>query len=322
MCDESAPVLLRHFRGHHGPITCIAYNPYADKLASSSTDKSVNLWNTNDRIRCFKFSGHSDAVNCVAWSRSGNLMATGSSDNTIKVWVPTIRGSSCNLIALSKVRSIEFHPKDKKLVSASDDKAIKVWSVETKRFLSSFLGHTNRVKCARYSPSGKTIASASEDRTLRLFDVVSGDCAHTYNEYHNGHPNDVAWHPDGALVACALSNNCIKIYDRRMNKLIQMYNVHAGAVNSIAFHPSGSLMITGSDDGTTKVLDLLEGRPVFTLVGHDDAVTSVAFSGDGSNFATAGKDKQVRRKTEKSIRLDFFLNRKHLNLYCRLCYGN
>lgn len=105
--------------------------------------------------------------------------------------------------------------------------------------------------------------------------------------------NDVQWHPDGSLIAIALSNNQIKIFDRRACKLIQLYNVHLNAVNSIAFHPSGNLMITGSDDGSTKVLDLLEGRPIYTLVGHDDAVTAVAFSNDGNDFATASKDKQV-----------------------------
>lgn len=94
----------------------------------------------------------------------------------LKVWVPTIRGSSCNLIALSNVRSVEFHPKDKKLVTATDDKAIKLWSIETKRFLQSFLGHTNRVNCARYSPSGKTVASCSDDRTLKLFDGMLPLC--------------------------------------------------------------------------------------------------------------------------------------------------
>lgn len=105
--------------------------------------------------------------------------------------------------------------------------------------------------------------------------------------------NDVAWHPDGSLIAIGLSNSQIKIFDRRAAKLIQLYNVHLEAVNSIAFHPSGNIMITGSDDGSTKVLDLLEGRPIYTLVGHDDAVTAVAFSSDGNDFATASKDKQV-----------------------------
>lgn len=83
--EDPAPILLRHFRGHHGPITCVAYNHHSNKLASSSTDKSVNLWNTDDRIRCYKFTGHSDAVNGVAWSHNGQFMATASKDRTIKV---------------------------------------------------------------------------------------------------------------------------------------------------------------------------------------------------------------------------------------------
>ncbi|XP_031620731.1 POC1 centriolar protein homolog [Contarinia nasturtii] len=293
--EDPAPILLRHFRGHHGPITCLAYNSnqHSNKLASSSTDKSVNLWNTEDRIRCFKFSGHSDIVNGVAWSHNGQLMATASKDRTIKVWVPTVRGSSCTFPALSAVRSVEFHPKDRKLVTATDDKAVKLWSIDTKRFAQSFLGHTNRVNCARYSPSGKTVASCSDDRTLKLFDVNSGECVQTFTERGNVHGNDVAWHPNGGLIAIALSNSQIKIFDIKARKLIQLYSVHLDGVNSIAFHPSGNLMITASEDGSTKVLDLLEGRPIYTLVGHDDAVTAVTFSGDGSNFATASKDKQI-----------------------------
>lgn len=101
--------------------------------------------------------------------------------------MPTIRGTSCTFSALSGVRSVEFHPKDRKLVTANDDKAVKLWSIDTKRFLQSFLGHTNRVNCARYSPSGKTVASCSEDRTLKLFDVNSGDCVQTFAERGNVH---------------------------------------------------------------------------------------------------------------------------------------
>lgn len=115
--DENAPMLLRHYRGHHGPITCVSYNPVSDKLASSSTDKTVNLWNLNDKLRCYKFTGHSDAVNSVAWSHNGELMATAGKDKMIKVWVPTVRGSSNNLMALCNVRSVEFHPKGRRVSS-------------------------------------------------------------------------------------------------------------------------------------------------------------------------------------------------------------
>lgn len=178
-------------------------------------------------------------------------------------------------------------------MTGCEDKSVKLWSVEHKKFLSSFLSHTNRVRSARFSPSGKMIASCSDDRTVKIFDTVSGDAVHTYVEHKHGYGTNVAWHPGGALVAVALSQRRIKIYDQRNHQLVQMYVCHSGAVNSIAFHPNGNFMITASDDGTTKILDLLEGRPLYTLLGHDDAVTAIAFSHDGEHFATGSCDKQV-----------------------------
>lgn len=49
------------------------------------------------------------------------------------------------------VRSVAFSYEGHKLVTASDDKSVKVWSVSRHSFLYSFNQHTNWVRCARYS---------------------------------------------------------------------------------------------------------------------------------------------------------------------------
>lgn len=49
------------------------------------------------------------------------------------------------------VRSVAFSYEGHKLVTASDDKSVKVWSVSRRCFLYSFNQHTNWVRCARYS---------------------------------------------------------------------------------------------------------------------------------------------------------------------------
>lgn len=170
---------------------------------------------------------------------------------------------------------------------------MKLWSIQHQKFVSSFLSHTNRVRCARFSPTGKMIASCSDDRTIKIFDTTSGEVVHSYVEHTHGFGMDVAWHPGGVLVAIALSQTRIKIFDQRNHQLIQLYNCHKGAVNSISFHPYGHFMITGGEDGSSKILDLMEGRPAYTLLGHDDAVTATAFTSDGEHFSTGSRDKQV-----------------------------
>lgn len=48
------------------------------------------------------------------------------------------------------VRSVCFSADGQRLVTASDDKAVKVWSVHRQKFLYSLNQHTNWVRCARY----------------------------------------------------------------------------------------------------------------------------------------------------------------------------
>lgn len=50
------------------------------------------------------------------------------------------------------VRSVSFSPNGQQLLTASDDKSLKVWSVQKQRFIFSLKQHTNWARCARYRP--------------------------------------------------------------------------------------------------------------------------------------------------------------------------
>lgn len=67
-----------------------------------------------------------------------------------------------------------FSPDGRTLVSAGEDRTVRLWDAATgKPIGTSLTGHTDWVGAVAFSPDGRTMASAGGDRTVRLWDVVT-----------------------------------------------------------------------------------------------------------------------------------------------------
>jgi WD40 repeat protein len=69
------------------------------------------------------------------------------------------------------ITSIAFSPDSKYLASGSQDKTVKLWSVESQKEVTSLLGHNNKITSVTFSPDGKYLASGSQDKTVKLWSV-------------------------------------------------------------------------------------------------------------------------------------------------------
>jgi centriolar protein POC1 len=69
------------------------------------------------------------------------------------------------------VRSVEFLSDGKTLLTASDDKSVKMWDIDTLKFKGSFLGHNNWINCARANAEMTMVCSGGEDKKLLIWDV-------------------------------------------------------------------------------------------------------------------------------------------------------
>ena len=95
----------------------------------------------------------------------------------------------------------------------------------------------------------------------------------------------VAIAPGDQLLAMALDDGTVKLWDTAARRVRATLNAHKGPIWSVAFSPDGSSMATGSDDAIVKLWDPLTGREQGQLQ-HSTSVRSVAFSPDGRLLVT------------------------------------
>lgn len=204
-----------------------------------------------------------------------------------------------------EVHSISFSPCGKFLASGSNDKAVKIWMVETKKCLHTFKkyqGHLREISCVSFSPRGDLVASCSKD-TIKIWDFYNEKCIHTL--FEDGSVLSVAFSPDGKFLASGSWNKKIKIWDIHTVKSIIVFNGTENnfhAVNSLSFSPCGRFLASASWD--VKIWDLYSKNCICTMLGHTDSIRSVSFSPCGKFVASGSRDMNAKIweiETEKCV---------------------
>ncbi|MDZ7968696.1 MAG: serine/threonine-protein kinase [Nostoc sp. DedSLP03] len=159
---------------------------------------------------------------------------------------------------LSSVNALAISPDGHTLASASDDKNIKLWDLNTKKVLASLSGHTHAVKSVTFSPDGQILATASDDKTIKLwqFDTLKEICT-LWGHAHA--VKSVAFSPDGQILASGSWDKTIKLWDVNTGREICTIAGHQLKVNSVAFSPQGQLLASTSYDRTIRLWQITRG---------------------------------------------------------------
>ena len=289
--------LLYTFKNQiNSSINTVALSHDGKILASGEDNKSIKLWDLNNRQLIANFPGHTQAITSVIFNHNDTILATASDDQTINLWdVKTLAKIHLLTGHSHAVKSLAFHPQGQILASGSWDKTIKIWDVNTGLGLNTLTGHKLQINAVAFSPQGRLLASASYDRTVRIWQLEDGKFnLLTTLSGHTWAVLTVAFSPNGQILATGSGDNTIKLWDVGTGELISTLSGHSWSVVAVAFSADGETLISGSWDKTVKIWQISTKKEIASLVGHTDSVSSVAISHDAKLIASGSKDKTIK----------------------------
>ncbi|KAI0483422.1 hypothetical protein F4859DRAFT_528837 [Xylaria cf. heliscus] len=146
VCDVATGKQLYVFRGHGDWIRCAAWSPDGGYVATASDDGSIRFWEIGNQAEPDPIATLPEAhggfyVIAVAFSPNGKYVISGGSDDNLIIWEKSTEGSWQHKHEpltghTGKVACVLVTPDSKYVLSASIDRTLRGWDIESGREIS------------------------------------------------------------------------------------------------------------------------------------------------------------------------------------------
>ncbi|KAL5975636.1 hypothetical protein ACLOJK_019962, partial [Asimina triloba] len=242
-------------------ITDVRFSPSMPRLATSSFDKTVRVWDVDN----VDPKPNKDLA-CLVWGSdelSSKLgMAGVVFENPLWARDP---GYSLRTFTghAASVMSLDFHPTKEDLICSCDgDSEIRYWSINNGNCAGVFKGGTSQM---RFQPRlGRYLAAAAEN-VVSILDVETQACRH-FLQGHTKLVHSVCWDPSGDYVA-SVSEDSVRVWS-----------------------------LGSGSEGDCQSLELWNTaeNKTMTLPAHDGLIAAVAASNVLGLVASASHDKFIK----------------------------
>ncbi|ORX62440.1 WD40 repeat-like protein [Hesseltinella vesiculosa] len=277
--EFKSPILIKEY----GSIPSIYFSPVAphDFVVTSSTRVQVYSAKTHQPKKTI--SRFKDLAYSGSFRHDGKLIVAGDATGLVQIFDVNSRAILRTFREHKMpVHVTKFAKNNQHLMSASDDKTVRIWDIPTESSVNVFEGHDDYIRSGVVSDDNPNLVlTGSYDQTVKLWDMRQDDCVMTMQ--HGAPVESILMFPGGGAVVSAGGPH-VKVWDLLSGgRCLQSLSNHQKTVTSLSFNGSASRLITGSLDHQVKVYNVQDYQVVHNLK-YPAPILSLGLSPDDSHL--------------------------------------
>ncbi|MFE0654399.1 WD40 repeat domain-containing protein [Streptomyces sp. NPDC059534] len=200
---------------HPQPVTRVTASADGRFVATACSDRSTRILAPDTGVELVAFP-HDGKLRAIAFDPQGSVLATGGDDGVVLIIATATRKEIGRSQHTSDVTAVAFSRDGKLLATAGKDKAVHLWNVAVdppQKIRTLTLPQT--ITRLLFHPTDPQLALVNDEPKPTVVIVDTADDTELARLVHPATVNDLAFSPDGKLLATACADGLARVYPGR-----------------------------------------------------------------------------------------------------------
>ncbi|EFX88035.1 hypothetical protein DAPPUDRAFT_305671 [Daphnia pulex] len=255
---------VRTYFGHRQAVRDISFNNTGDKFLSAAYDRYIKLWDTETGQVISRFT-NKKVPYCVKFNPEEDkqhLFVAGMADKKIVCW-DTRTGEAVQEYDrhLGAVNTITFVDENRRFVSTSDDKSLRVWEWDIPVDMKYIADPTmHSMPAVTLAPNLKWLGCQSMDNKIVIYSALNRFKLNRKKTFKGhmvaGYACGLDFSPEMSYVISGDADGKVFVWDWKTTRVLARWKAHQAVCSSVLWHPHETSKIASAGwDGLIKFWD-------------------------------------------------------------------